>query len=309
MKRLIPLILALTVGIPAAIALWAPFQALTQTSAVIDWTVGLAARWKMDVIAGDRLADMSGNNIHGTSVDGVWTNQTWPNGTVGGWLFDAGASGDYLSFGGHAQLNAITNVAHMGWWYPNKPPSFVDSVLADRGYHHNGGWNLYFENDIRNANADLRYRQDWTTTDGHWSIDTGVATNIFHHVAVNYDGSATGNDAAIWWQSAKPTVSEISTPAGNLLMSNDIAAYYANGIAGTVEFQGVVGELFIYDAGVHGALTGAEITNHYTSGTIPAASGLILHAPNTNGTSRHGKAQTACIILMAQNSLRLRIAR
>src|SRR5206468_8882206 len=98
--------------------------------------------------------------------------------------------------------------------------------------------------------------------DGEWDTPANsMAYNSWNHVAVVYDSSSTSNNADLYINGVKQTISKITSPQGTQT-ANEGAGIIGNRIPLNRGWEGLIDELRVYNR----ALSAAEIVSLYDQG-------------------------------------------
>lgn len=124
------------------------------------------------------------------------------------------------------------------------------------------------------VNNKYDYERDWSTTNGIWTVPMPSAS-AWHHFAVVYDQTATGNNPVIYIDGISQTVTRSSTPAGAVLTNTDAYVIGNRGTGGTANraWQGSLAHFCIHDV----LLSPGEIRDAMRYGFTPR--GLRSYLP------------------------------
>ena len=212
---------------------------------------GLVGYWSFDDGTGTIASDSSGNGNNGTLVNGP----SWiTSGEIAGALFFDGVD-DYVSFTSQAQ--SIISIS--AWVYAQASPGNVFPRIIDMP-----GYVLFLaEPSNPNSNpASLGFLSRRSDRDGEWDTPANsMAYNSWNHVAVVYDSSSTSNNADLYLNGVKQTISKITSPQGTQT-ANEGAGIIGNRIPLNRGWEGLIDELRVYNR----ALSAAEIVSLYDQG-------------------------------------------
>jgi hypothetical protein len=212
---------------------------------------GLVSYWSFDDGSGSIASDSSGNGNIATLVNGPsWVTA----GEIAGALSFDGVD-DYVTFASQAQ-NIISISA---WVYAQATPGNVFPRIIDMP-----GYVLFLaEPSNPNSNpASLGFLSRRSDRDGEWDTPANsLAYNSWNHVTVVYDSSSTSNNADLYINGVKQTMSKITSPQGTQT-ANEGAGIIGNQIPLNRGWVGLIDELRIYDR----ALSAAEIVSLYDQG-------------------------------------------
>jgi hypothetical protein len=212
---------------------------------------GLVSYWSFDDGSGSIASDSSGNGNIATLVNGPsWVTA----GEIAGALSFDGVD-DYVTFASQAQ-NIISISA---WVYAQATPGNLFPRIIDMP-----GYVLFLaEPSNPNSNpASLGFLSRRSDRDGEWDTPANsLAYNSWNHVTVVYDSSSTSNNADLYINGVKQTMSKITSPQGTQT-ANEGAGIIGNQIPLNRGWVGLIDELRIYDR----ALSAAEIVSLYDQG-------------------------------------------
>ena len=211
---------------------------------------GLVGYWSFDEESGTIASDSSGNDNTATLVNGP----IWTSGEIGGALSFDGVD-DYVSFASQAQ-SAISISA---WVYAQATPGNVFPGIIDMP-----GYVLFLaESGAPSSNSQsLGFISRRSAQDGEWDTPANsMVYNSWSHVAVVYDSSSTSNDADLYINGVKQTISKITSPRGRQT-ANEGEGIIGNRIPLNQGWDGLIDELRIYNR----ALSATEIVSLYDQG-------------------------------------------
>jgi hypothetical protein len=211
---------------------------------------GLVGYWSFDEGSGTIASDSSGNDNTATLVNGP----IWTSGEIGGALSFDGID-DYVSFASQAQ-SAISISA---WVYAQLTPGNVFPRIIDMP-----GYALFLaEASAPSSNSQsLGFISRRSSQDGEWDTPANsMVYNSWNHVAVAYDSSSTSNNADLYINGVKQTISTITSPRGRQT-ANEGEGFIGNGIPLNQGWDGLIDDLRIYNR----ALSATEIVSLYDQG-------------------------------------------
>ena len=116
--------------------------------------------------------------------------------------------------------------------------------------------NLRYRFNVDNGTDKLSFEQKFSTTSGAWSTpNNSITLDVWAHVAIVYNSSATTNDPVIYIGGASQSITEDTTPVGSATSDVDIDIRLGNSSGLNRTFDGSICEVVIWD----GALSAAEI--------------------------------------------------
>jgi hypothetical protein len=211
---------------------------------------GLVSYWSFDDGSGAEAVDSSGNGNTATLVNGAsWSTA----GQIAGALFFDGVD-DYVTFASQAQ----STISISAWVYAQATPGNVFPRIIDMP-----GYVLFLAepSNPKSNPSSLGFLSRRSTQDGEWNTPANsLAYNSWNHVAVVYD-SSTSNNADLYINGVKQTISKISSPQGTQT-ANEGAGIIGNRIPLNRGWEGLIDELRVYDR----ALSASEIVSLYDQG-------------------------------------------
>jgi hypothetical protein len=211
---------------------------------------GLVGYWSFDDGTGTIASDSSGNGNTATLVNGP----IWTSGEIAGALSFDGVD-DYVAFASQHQ----STISISAWVYAQATPgSLFPRIIDMPGYVL-----LLAESGAPNSNSmSLGFRSRRSSQDGVWNTPANsMAYNSWNHVAVVYDSSSTSNNADLYINGVKQTISKITSPQGTQT-ANEGAGIIGNRIPLNRGWEGLIDELRVYNR----ALSAAEIVSLYDQG-------------------------------------------
>jgi hypothetical protein len=223
------------------------------TTAYVDAQLqnGLVGYWSFDEGSGTIASDSSGNGNIATLVNGPsWVT---PGEIAGALSFDG--VDDYVIFASQAQ----STMSISAWVYAQATPGNVFPRIIDMP-----GYVLFLAepSNPKSNPASLGFLSRRSTQDGEWDTPANsLAYNSWNHVAIVYDSSSTSNNADLYINGVKQTISKISSPQGTQT-ANEGAGIIGNRISLNRGWNGLIDELRVYNR----ALSVAEIVSLYDQG-------------------------------------------
>jgi Concanavalin A-like lectin/glucanases superfamily/Bacterial Ig domain len=212
---------------------------------------GLVSYWSFDDGSGAQAVDSSGNGNTATLVNGPsWSTA----GQIAGALFFDGVD-DYVTFASQAQ----STISISAWVYAQATPGNVFPRIIDMP-----GYVLFLAepSNPKSNPSSLGFLSRRSTQDGEWNTPANsLAYNSWNHVAVVYDSSSTSNNADLYINGVKQTISKISSPQGTQT-ANEGAGIIGNRIPLNRGWEGLIDELRVYNR----ALSASEIVSLYDQG-------------------------------------------
>ena len=208
---------------------------------------GLLGYWSFDEGTGFIAGDSSGNGRTATLVN----RPSWvASGAIAGALAFDGVD-DYVIFGFQPQ----STISISAWVYAQPTTDNLSRRIIELP-----GYVFFLAPGAPGSYPmSLGFVSRRSSQDGEWRMPTyNMAYNNWHHIAVVYNGSSTLNNADLYLDGVKQTVSEITAPQG-IQTFNGVNAEV--GIIGK-GWDGLIDELRIHNR----ALTAAEIVSLYGQG-------------------------------------------
>jgi Concanavalin A-like lectin/glucanases superfamily/Bacterial Ig domain len=212
---------------------------------------GLVGHWSFDDGSGTTASDSSGNGNTATLINGPsWSTA----GQIAGALSFDGFD-DYVAFASQAQSTISISV----WVYAQATPGNVFPRIIDMP-----GYVLFLAEPSNPSSnpASLGFRSRRSDQDGEWDTPANsLAYNSWNHVAIVYDSSSTSNNADLYINGVKQTISKINSPQGTQT-ANEGAGIIGNRIPLNRGWDGLIDELRVYNR----ALSASEIVSLYDQG-------------------------------------------
>ncbi|MFA5249010.1 MAG: LamG-like jellyroll fold domain-containing protein [Candidatus Paceibacterota bacterium] len=208
--------------------------------------LNMPANWNFD---GQNANDSSGNNNNGTVVGALAYSTEAP--------FGSGIAGNYSADFNGSSYVSVNNTLANGYsaltveaWFKSRP-SAAYRTLISKGYHTSSVFEMRATRDSEGPNMGFRIND----AAGHTAVVSTVFTNnVWHHVALVYDG------ALLKAYLDGKSIGSAATASG-LLISN--ANNVEIGRNGSGEFMnGLVDEVKIYSQ----AFTASSVRNDYLAG-------------------------------------------
>jgi len=237
---------------------------------------GLIGYWSFDEGSGITANDSSGNGNNGTLVNGpIWT----PGEIAGALSFDG--VDDYVSFASQAQ----STISISAWVYAQATPGNVFPRIIDMP-----GYVLFLPepSNPKSNPASLGFLSRRSDGDGEWNTPANsMAYNSWNHVAVVYDSSSTSNNADLYINGVKQTISKITPPQGTQT-SNEGEGIIGNHIPLNRGWDGLIDELRIYNR----ALSAAEIVSLYDQGNNASFNFSLSNSMSLSATQGSSETNT-----------------
>ena len=237
---------------------------------------GLIGYWSFDEGSGITANDSSGNGNNGTLVNGpIWT----PGEIAGALSFDG--VDDYVSFASQAQ----STISISAWVYAQATPGNVFPRIIDMP-----GYVLFLPepSNPKSNPASLGFLSRRSDRDGEWDTPANtMAYNSWNHVAVVYDSSSTSNNADLYINGVKQTISKINPPRGTQT-SNEGEGIIGNHIPLNRGWDGLIDELRIYNR----ALSAAEIVSLYDQGNNASFNFSLSNSMSLSATQGSSETNT-----------------
>ena len=235
---------------------------------------GLIGYWSFDEGSGITANDSSGNGNNGTLVNGpIWT----PGEIAGALSFDG--VDDYVSFASQAQ----STISISAWVYAQATPGNVFPRIIDMP-----GYVLFLAepSNPKSNPASLGFLSRRSDGDGEWDTPANsMAYNSWN--AVVYDSSSTSNNADLYINGVKQTISKINPPRGTQT-SNEGEGIIGNHIPLNRGWDGLIDELRIYNR----ALSAAEIVSLYDQGNNASFNFSLSNSMSLSATQGSSETNT-----------------
>ena len=119
------------------------------------------------------------------------------------------ASGDFIDYGADASIGDFVTQTISLWIQMDVLGGNTKVMIAKNS---SSQWFV-----IIISTGVLRFRHQWTTTEGVWQVTTPVLViDTRYHIVITYNGGATTNDPVIYFNGISQTVTENTTPVGSL---------------------------------------------------------------------------------------------
>src|SRR5262245_27892947 len=244
---------------------------------------GLIGYWSFNEGSGTFVSDSSGNGNNGTLVNGP----IWTSGEIAGVLFFDGVD-DYVSFASQAQ----STISISAWIYAQATPGNVFPRIIDTP-----GYALFLAepSNPKSNPASLGFLSRRSDGDGEWDTPANsMAYNSWNHVAVVYDSSSTSNNADLYINGVKQTISKITPPRGTQT-SNEGEGIIGNHIPLNRGWDGLIDELRIYNR----ALSAAEIVSLYDQGNNASFNFSLSNSMSLSATQGSSETNTITASLVS----------
>jgi hypothetical protein len=211
---------------------WVPLGQQTQTGII----PGLLGYWKMDEGNGSAVFDASASGNNGTIDGAIWTS---------------GKSGSALSFSGSSSvifpaidLNLYTNFTIAAW--VKTATTGVFQVIVEKGPKAAGHYEIYLA-----PTGEFRF---YANEIGDYGSGKVVNNNVWHHVAVTFQGSAINFFVDGVASGSQAAQGALSATTNNIL--------FGNLPDGSLSYSGALDQVRVYNR----ALSGAEVQSLNNSG-------------------------------------------
>lgn len=182
--------------------------------------------------------------------------------------FAGGAATDCITFPYMPYVcgDDVTAFSISLWFYQDTQASSNDYFLAGP-YKDGAGSRLYVSTHATNRIIGF-YSSRWSSTVGTWTTPANqYSLSAWVHLVVTYSLSSTSNDPVIYINGSSQSLTESSTPAGNLTSANGANFFIGNlktpSFNYTRCFDGKIKDVRFYPY----ALTSTEVATIYNSGT------------------------------------------
>jgi hypothetical protein len=205
---------------------------------------GLVAGYRFAEGTGVTTADVSGNGLTGTLVNGP----VWTTGQYGGGLGFGGTS--YVDVGNPTALQLTGSMTLSAWIKISANPFDDGAIVAKLGP---AGWQLKTSPDTGPRTAAIQITSDGSDAIQRYS-STILEVGTWYHVAGVYDAAA--RTLSIYVNGALDNGALVGTvPAAQYNAPYGVNIAQRTGFPGTFNFLGVIDEVHVFDR----ALTGPEI--------------------------------------------------
>lgn len=191
---------------------------------------------------------------------------------------DFDGANDQLNLGSNASVDGFTQMSVAAWVQRD-----VDAqqcfAAKDRGTI---GWLLTFSGSGGGSVLDLT--RMFSGTDGEWKGGS-IPINELHHVAIVYDGGATGNAPTIYVDGASVSVTTVTSPTGTADSDAAQSLFVGETGAGTFDYDGAV-QNFSYVSG----LWTADQVNRAKWWGRPGGAQAVYHPMFTTKLANEGTA-------------------
>lgn len=143
---------------------------------------------------------------------------------------------------GGANSDNLWNSGGYGLWVLTPKTSGTVAVNVKRSGA-NTGWSLYLQNN--GGNAEVSFRQDFNTTEGVWTVDTGAAWGETFILEIEYDSGNVANDPTIRVNGAVVAETEGTTPVGTASDDSGEDLWIGNQSDGAAALDGVIHEMIL----------------------------------------------------------------
>jgi hypothetical protein len=203
-----------------------------------------SAYWALDDGSGTTALDSSGNNHHGTLVNGP----LWTTGQVNGGLQLDGVN-DFVDT---AYTATVSTVSFIAWVYPDPGGDKWARLIQKSGE---------FEFILEETGNKIVFGQRFSSSWGYWSTANNVVPDgSWTHLAVTYDRSSPANDPAVYLNGSLVSLTEITAPAGAPVYNPN--RYSLGALSnGRRSLAGRLDEVKVFET----ILSPAEILNDFTT--------------------------------------------
>ncbi len=215
-----------------------PAITTSQESIAAVWSNGFAAVWHLGA-----FGDSTTNANTGTNSGSVGTS-----GQIGeARSFDA--LNDFIAVGSGASIaNVFAGGGTFEAWF--RAAGFGEGSKGrilekgDAGLGETSGWYVSVDNDNVSSGMQFGHASTGGPGLGAWTTPAGsISLNTWTHVAVVYNKDSTGNDPLIFINGALMTLTDLRTPAGNMVSDAIYSARLGNRGASDRTFNGRVDEV------------------------------------------------------------------
>jgi hypothetical protein len=213
----------------------------------------LVGHWQLDETSGGAAADSSGNANTGT----LGNNPMWTAGQAGGGLSFDGVD-DIVNCGSGTTLDNLAAITAAAWIKPTDMGEGGFGRIVVKNANGTAGWEF-----MTSATNQLTFNVDYATTDLKRRTNANtIATGVWQHVAVTWDGSTTAANARVYVNGAEVGY-DITTNAAGARVNDGTSNLYLGNLADTTRtFKGVLDDVRVYN----GILSASEILAIYQAG-------------------------------------------
>jgi len=229
---------------------------------------GLVGQWSFDGKQTVWTSSSAGTTLDtsGQSNTGTLTNMSQSTsvteGKIGQALNFSSASQTYIDAGSGASLDNIAPLTVVAWIRPTAVSvSSQNSRIVSKGTSDVLSWRFGYVAGYANQ---MYFGQSFTGTDAEWWTTSGPITtaNIWYHVAVTYDRSATTNDPIFYVNGTPDTTSSLGDPTGSANDDSTVNLLIGGRSGGDRSWEGRIDDLRIYNR----ILSASEIAALYNQG-------------------------------------------
>ena len=264
-----------------------------------SWTVTTTdaaapiAHWTFDEGSGQTAADSSGNghsatlgNLAGADA----ADPTWEC-VAGGYALNFDGTDDLVNAGSAAALDDLGPMTISAWIKPDTAGASAVSHVMSKSDTGSGRWFLEIDNSAPEDDA-FEFNKDHDTDVARVTSNSTVAYDVWQHVAVTWDGSATGANIHTYKDGVEASYQSTINGSGTKYSDAALPFVIGNRGNGNNPFYGLIDDVRVYDY----ALSTAQITTLVGSAptdcaAAPAVSSAVAEiSPNDVTTSFTGIA-------------------
>ena len=200
-----------------------------------DTTTGLAGHWMFDETSGTSAADSSGNGNNGTLTNSpTWSASGFVNRSLD---FDGpNGTGDYVDLGSPATLDDLPALSISAWI---RPDTSTSGTIIQKTSGSTAGWSFY-------RNAGIAFTMGYSTTQLYAESSSSAPNGQWTHVAVTWDGTATGTNTRIYINGVESSYTTRSSGSGTRGSDAALNGYIGSG-AGWSPFDGLIDDVRVYN--------------------------------------------------------------
>ena len=217
----------------------------------------LVAHWTFDEGSGQTAADSSGNGNDGTlgSTAGVDADDpTWEC-VAGGYALNFDGTDDIVNAGSAATLDDLGPMTIAAWIKPDSAGATAVSHVMSKSNTGSGRWFLEIDNSSPEDDA-FEFNKDFDTDVARTTNNATATYDVWQHIAVTWDGSATGANIHIYKDGVESSYASTINGSGTQYSDAALPFIIGNRGDGTIPFYGLIDDVRVYNS----ALSPAQIS-------------------------------------------------
>lgn len=147
---------------------------------------------------------------------------------------DFNGTNEHLDFGTDASIDDFITRS-IAFWVVRRTAG-ADVFLAKSQASSPGAWQMEVGNSGNGSR--LGFWQRWSGGAAFWEATTALATSTLYHVALVYDGGATGNDPTFYVNGSAEALTSNGSPTGTLTSDAAFNLLSGENAAGASDFDG-----------------------------------------------------------------------